>query len=391
MLGEPLITPKNIVRKLLCFIFLTLFFIAGFSQNFIERLDLYTNEKVSYEKIELLPNGEKVAKNNCDGIIIICDGNKYYKRVLPAEGFYNIKWFGVKGDGDKNDIGTDDTNKIEQAIKILSHILPTYSLSGGNNFGGFTLYFPAGKYLVDKTIILPDNVKIIGESMQSTNIHAKRPKFIFTNIQGLAKNGVDVKVSTQLKIADLTLTQGGIELQGAVDSRIEDVRIMNLSGKNTATGLSIKSSVNTKIKNLKIFDSTGTGIIYDDSAGSGPSTTVTFEDLWVAHCQIGMVVNGLTGGSHAIIASKIYNSIFEYNRIGLKLEGNIENFAVRDSHFEQNDNGGIIISGNVTANFENVWSDGDEIILDETVSKESKIFIQNSKIKFSSGKNIFIR
>ena len=139
----------------------------------------------------------------------------------------------------------------------------------------------------------------------------------------MAKNNLDALMSTHLSIKDLTLKQGGIELHGASNSKIENVRIINLFGNNRDTGISIKPAVNLKIKDVKIFRSTRTGILYEDTAGTGPSTTSTFEDVWVSHCKTGMVINGNTGGSLGVLTSSLYNSIIEYNDIGLVIKGTI--------------------------------------------------------------------
>lgn len=362
------------------------------AQQVIEKQDIYTFEKSQYEKVDFFADASPMTKEKCDGVIYISEGENFYKRILPIQGMVNVKWFGAKGNGDKNDKGTDDTEAVKKAIEVLSRIYKGYPLSGGNVYAGFTLYFPAGKYIVSETIKLPNGITLRGESVVSTIIHAKTPKILFTNIQGFGKNGIEQIASENVTVEHITLTQGGIELQQATGSLIKDVRIMNLSGKGTDTGIIIRLSVNLKIENVKIFGSSGVGIHYEDAAGTGPSTTTTLDRIWVAHCKTGMLVDGKTGGSHGIFSSKIYNSIFEYNDIGLEFKGNVENFSVRDSHFEQNRKNTILISGRAKIFFENNWTDKGGITIQSNTDKNSKIFLKEDGMpvdNLSSINNIF--
>ncbi|HAH60294.1 MAG TPA: hypothetical protein DCL86_19340, partial [Bacteroidales bacterium] len=116
------------------------------AQVFLEKKDPYTGETAVYEQTKVFADGTPMTKAKADGVMYLVKDNDFYGRRI--ENHINVKWFGVKGDGDKNDLGTDDTKALENAVKILSQIYKGYDLSGDNLYGGFTLYFPAGKYIV---------------------------------------------------------------------------------------------------------------------------------------------------------------------------------------------------------------------------------------------------
>jgi hypothetical protein len=367
------------------FIFIFLFLVGNISQcqNIIKKNDKFTNEPVEYVETKTYSNGDLIDKSICDGVIFINENDKFYKRILKNN-IINIKWFGVKGDGNKNDIGTDDTNNIEKALNILSKIYKVELMSAGSPNGGFTLFFPNGKYLVNKTFVLPNAITIEGENMLGAIIHAKIPKFIFTNIQGLASNKTDVLMSSHFKISNITLQQGGLQLQNAINSSVENVRILDLFDLGDV-GISIKIPVNLLIKNVSILNCSGFGIKYEDNAGSGPSTTTTFDNIRISHTKTAMLIDGNNGGSHGILTSKIYNSIFEYNDEAIIMKGNIENFAIRDCHFEQNEIRAISISGNVNLVLENIWSDSvGDLYFDKSISKTSRIYLKNVKMKLQN-------
>lgn len=368
------------------FLIIFCFFQNIFAQKILEKRDRFTLETVLYEETKIFADGTQMSASKVDGVLYISENGKYYKRKL--NGPVNVKWFGAKGDGDRNDLGTDDTQAVENAVRTLTKIYSGYDLSGGNLLGGATLYFPAGKYLISRTLVLPSNLTVKGESSISTVIHSRKPGFIFTNIGGFRSDGKDMIMNSNITISDLTLTQGGIELQGAVSTRLTNLRIMNLSGPGKDIGISIKLSVDLQVKDVKIFNSTGYGILFKETVGSKVSTTTTFENIWVAHCNVGMLVDG-SDGELGIVSSKIYNSIFEYNKIGLQIRGKVDNLALRDMHFEQNVNAAIDVDGMVDLVLDNIWGDpvGELKISDKTNSKtEKKIYLKNFNMPYRSGK-----
>lgn len=375
----------NLLRRsakcIFCILILLTFWSCGAAQETaLHTFDPFTKEPIVLETVDRYIDGTKLTKEKCDGVIFVEKNGRFYKRRI--DNILNVRWFGAKGDGDVNDLGTDDTNAIKKALSIIAELYPIYDLSGGNYYGGATLYFPNGKYLIDETLILPDGITILGESQNNTVLHSKKNRFIFSNIRGFDKNGVDVLMSSQIFIREITLTQGGVELQGATNSELRNMRILNLSGpeKENVVGLLIKLSVNLKISDVKIFNSSGYGILFEDSAGSGPSTTVMFNNIWITHCKVGLRIDGLAGGAHGILNSRVYNSIFEYNEVGMEIAGNIENLAIRDIHFEQNKRNALEIDGDVNLIIDNAWSDKGNILLKNRIHKgnvKNRVFTRN--------------
>lgn len=352
------------------------------SQIFLEKKDSYTGETAVYEQTKVFADGTPMTRAKADGVMYLAKENAFYRRRV--ENNINVKWFGVKGDGDRNDLGTDDTQTLETAIKTLALISKGYDLSGGNLFGGFTLYFPPGKYIVSKTLVLPANISIAGSSPFTTIIHTKKPGFIFTNIGGYEPNGVDMIMNHNIAIRNLSLKQGGIEFQQAVSSRIENVRILNLFGKGTDTGISVKLSVDLRIRDVKIVGSSGYGILFQENIGGRASTTTSFENVWVSHCRVGMLVDG-SDGNYGIVSSSISNSIFEYNKTGLQIRGRVSNFAVRDMHFEQNNEYALDVDGPVNLILENIWGDSvGTMKVAKTALQQinNKIYLKNFNIPY---------
>ncbi|GAB0157632.1 hypothetical protein CHRYSEOSP005_29110 [Chryseobacterium sp. Alg-005] len=259
-------------------------------------------------------------------------------------------------------MGADDTDKFMRAIAVGTKIFkPRYDSNA--QFGGFTLYIPNGKYKLTETLVLPHNTTLLGESKKGVILHQATAKANVTNITGM--DGNNVLMSESIVIKNITFSQGGIILQGAYDSIIDDVTVTRLSGNTTdaynnktSTGLSIKLAVNVKVSNFKVMGSDGIGILYEDSAGSGPSTTVSFRNIWLSHCDIGMLINGLLTEYHGIQTTWIQNSIFEYNRIGVEIKGITQNLSFRDIHFEQNNEYALTASESASFSLDNIWADG---------------------------------
>jgi len=92
-----------------------------------------------------------------DSVMVIRLGNKRYKRVY--DGNINVKWFGASGDGI-----TDDQPAIQKAIDYLNpSSVAVYKFDNSPNAGG-TIYFPAGRYRITKTIVLTNSVTLLGNA-----------------------------------------------------------------------------------------------------------------------------------------------------------------------------------------------------------------------------------
>ena len=364
------------MKKIFLLMILLLFGIVPAQNNIVRLDDPHTKELTEYAEVITFADGSAMRDQVCDGVIYLKYREKYYKRIY--HGAVNVKWFGAKGDGNSHDIGTDDTNAIKNALEILAKIHQPTSLTGGHLFGGFTLYFPKGKYIINETIKIPSCTTILGESRYETMIHMKTPRFAFTNIMGM-HNKRDVDMSNNIKIRQLTLKQGGIELQNSINSVVEDIGIFDITG----VALQIRIPVNLMIRNVKIFNCSDTAIKYEDNIGSGPSTTTTFENIWIAASNRAILLDGNTDGSHKIITTKILNSIIEYNNIGIELKGNIENLVIRDIHFEQNKNASLIATDNASFTLEDSWADKGDIIIKNNPNIDQtkvEIYFKNNMI-----------
>lgn len=377
----------------------------------IELNDQYTGEWTTYKESTYIYDGHTpIDDSMVDDVMCIKQNNIYYLRVLKDDKV-NIKWFGAKGDGDVNDNGTPDTQAFLDAIDSLSKLFFTHSkIENGEKvylFGGFTLYIPNGKYLLYDTLKLPHNTTLLGESKKGVILHQvvnsdthPTPRANVTNITGEDPDPESdvIFMSESIVIKNITFSQGGIILQGAYDSIIDDVKVTRLFGdttdaynNKTSTGLSIKLAVNIKVSNFKVMGSDGIGILYEDSAGSGPSTTVTFRNIWLSHCDTGMLINGLLTEPHGIQTTWIQNSIFEYNKTGVEIKGITQNLSFRDIHFEQNNEYALTASESASFSLDNIWADG----WTNNLQNHNKFVI-----KYSSGltanntvhlKNLFIK
>lgn len=333
----------------------------------IQLTDQYTGETVDFIETSIWYDGTTtMTDNECDGVIYIKHNNLYYKRYI--EDHINVRWFGAKGNLTEGDVGDNDTAAFLEAIETSTKIFPTRTDSNAQ-FGGFTLYIPNGKYKLTETLVLPHNTTLLGESKKGVILHQASPNACVTNITGEEydpENDVtNLLMSESIIIRNITFSQGGIILYGAPDSIIDEVTITRLLGvgsdkygNEVSTGLTIKLPVNIKISNFKVQNSTGIGILYEDSPGSGPSTTVTFNNIWVTGCKTGMLINGLLTGTHAVLTSWIQNSIFEYNETGVEIKGITRNLSFRDIHFEQNKKYALVASESASFSLENIWADG---------------------------------
>lgn len=346
------------------------------SQEFLDQRDVHTNQLFTYKKKVLKLNNVPIKDSDVDNVLIIKVKGNYYERVYD-EGV-SVKWFGAKGDGI-----ADDTQAIQKAINAVSNLYPIINMTGGNWQGGGKVYLPKGKYKITKTLVLKHAISLVGESRTASQIHCENPIIAITNIYGM--EGSNVLMANSITIKDLLITQGTVELQGAYNSLVENCTIMNLFG-SAPNAIIIRLSVALRIQNVKVYNVSGVGILFEDTAGSGPSTTVLLDNVWASHCNVGLLINGNTGGSHEIITTNIINSIFEYNKTGVVLKGNLSNISFRNIHFEQNSVASIETKDtfkNIV--LDNVWCDpvGDINVNGTTASS---ISISNSKCTVASNK-----
>lgn len=149
---------------------------------------------------------------------ITADNEEGFRRTLQEklDDVVNVRDFGALGDGD-----ADDTEAINRA---LNNAYAYSSTIGGINMHR-TVYFPAGRYLVSDTIVIPPFVKIVGDGKQNTIIGSKQD---VTTIARLSDNngatGSNLgnqpgAIPTQARdyvIADIGFENGGNQLNPCV-------------------------------------------------------------------------------------------------------------------------------------------------------------------------------
>ncbi|MBC7384509.1 MAG: hypothetical protein H7296_16195 [Bacteroidia bacterium] len=101
---------------------------------------------------------------NMVDIIIDSVNNYFIRQSSMFDGIVNVKWFGAIGDN-----LNDDTDAIQSALNFISettsidHFLPDQFHSPG----GGTVFIPKGIFLIDKTLVIGYNCKILGVSNRS--------------------------------------------------------------------------------------------------------------------------------------------------------------------------------------------------------------------------------
>ncbi len=320
-----------------------LFSFSLVNSQVVKLVDSYSKENVNFEKIEQLPNGAKI-----DNILFARKGNVLYKRVLGSN--ISVKWFGAKGDGK-----TDDTEAIQKALDAVGTLNEEQGLLGTTRYGGGRVYFPNGKYLISKTLVLPNYVEMVGESKNNTMIFAHKGMLGVTNVRGFAENGVDMLMSRNNKVKDLTFAWAALKFTQCWDLEIDNVNIVNTI--NTSDfALKLEYGVNYTIKKVKIVNA-GIGVFISDTPGAGPTTTNYLENVWVQTSNIGLKMDGLYTGSHLIQTTTVFNSIFEYCDVGIILQGKLRNVKIENIHFEQNNTLDMQIYDSAKLILSNFWTD----------------------------------
>lgn len=354
--------------------------------DILKRVDINTGENVNYRETTTWHDGSAMDDSKADGVVFIKKGIKYYKRDSVFN--LNVLHFGAKGDTNSNDVGTDDTDALQNAIDASHNLYNFAVMSGGNRIGSTTVYLPPGRYKISSPLILKEGVVIKGESISSVNIHCESSQIAITNVAGYESNG-EIISSKNNGIENLTISQGGVQLIQPWNTTVKNVFVQNLFGQYNV-GLEIQIPVNVYFENFRVFGSDGTGIIYKDYSGSGPSTTCYFKRVYASHCNIGFEIDGNTGGSfsgHAIYSSSFEDIVSEYNNVGIILKNNIKYCRFANLHLEQNVTS-MEIHGAVIASISDVFDDTESgIKFFSENSENANITISNvhSKLQIMEG------
>ena len=137
------------------------------------------------------------------GITKRATGSELAKGLNTINGTVNVKDFGAVGDG-----VADDTAAIQAAIDAA------YLRGGG------TIYFPTGKYIVSSSIIVPQRVTLVGESLGFVNQFITNDAAPKGSILFLANGSNTDVVIFRLRLDN----NGGILTETALGSRNQDVR-----------------------------------------------------------------------------------------------------------------------------------------------------------------------
>jgi hypothetical protein len=166
---------------------------------------------------------------------------------------YNVQSapFEARGDG-----RTDDSRAIQEAIEAA------------NAAGGGTVYFPAGRYSISRTLTLFSRIYLVGAGVDATQIQL-RPE---GNVDLIKSSGYDEAVGTGLP-------ERGIEFAGLVDLTIEGNNRFNSSG----TGLKHYGR-SLVIRNATISWCAGTGISSERGIG-GEQMEAHVSGLVVRDCD----------------------------------------------------------------------------------------------------------
>lgn len=122
--------------------------------------DVYYTDTPGQEGNWKYDAGDTSSTDNTGTILV--SGSYRFKRVYQE--YVNVKWFGAKGDGICND--TDD---IQKALDFISktYAPPFTGITPDWNhwlYGGGTLFFPAGQYIIKETLYIGQHTRLLGVS-----------------------------------------------------------------------------------------------------------------------------------------------------------------------------------------------------------------------------------
>jgi hypothetical protein len=199
-----------------------------------------------------------------DSAMVIIAGKRRY--VRSYDGYINVKWFGAKGDG-----VADDTRAIQRAIDYLNpsdH--KVYQFEQSIKSGG-TVYIPAGRYKITRTLILTNSVTLLGNMGPS----GYSQKYQNTNTASILVGSFDqdaFMIQTQSwRNADAALkpvTPGRVKFNEGTHWRQSDGKKLTLTsgasvknlvlvnqGSKRFGGIRFSSSTYGSIENCEIADS----------------------------------------------------------------------------------------------------------------------------------------
>lgn len=308
----------------------------------------------------------------------------YMERVYNenAERGVNAKWFGAKGDG-----VSDDTVAIQNAIDSLNN--------------GGTIYFPKGEYLIEKTIYLKSNIRLMGDSANTIlKKETAGNAFDATNLHNISVESLNVE----------NTNNGGIffKFKGTNNIYISNINIKGIGNVAYTEGISIREGDNATIVNSYFKGTTGHCVAVGTNTLSpvGKCENITvdnciFEDFGTIDGGMGIDVSGGVypdGSFEEVKNVRISNSTFKNgNSNGLKIQI-VKDLIFTSNVVEGNADIGVVLNAQNTLLKNIVVSDnifsanGVHINLmshGTTVPENIIISIKNNTFTDSVGSNIY--
>jgi hypothetical protein len=153
-------------------------------------------------------------------------------QLKPPPISFNVKSFGVKGDG-----RADDSANIQKAFDSIKD--------------NGTIYFPKGKYIIRRTIVIPSNIRIIGESKRSTILLYKGTDKAFISGDRSGKYGTG---SYYITIEDIAFQGNDTGTGLYITSRY--LTVNNVEVSHFAVGIDAQYCWTNKYYNVSIFYNT---------------------------------------------------------------------------------------------------------------------------------------
>lgn len=231
----------------------------------------------------------------------------------------NVSAAGYVADGDGGGAGNGDQIEINSAITAV------------NAAGGGTVYLLEGTYVIDATITLLDNVKIIGAGQDATVIQLRSSHNstvgIFTagsgvedwEIRDLSINGNDAGQSSGTYYGVTVTGAGGAANKGGT---INNVEFYNLED-TSSVGVTMDTVVNIQITNSFFHD------VYYGVYGLASGTSVNMDisnNKFIGVTYAGVALQNITEvtieGNSFIISSSANSSITLNSATGLTISSN---------------------------------------------------------------------
>lgn len=214
-----------------------------------------------------------------------------------GEPFYNVRTFGAKGDGQ-----TDDSNAIDAALTAAN---ATRQSGLGESYGGVVIV-PPGIYIVDRTVNVPPQTRLVGSGRNNTIVRASA-RFDFAGS-----------------------SSGVVRLNG-FGSRIEHLSIDCADAKES-TGI-FSDSINEQagVFHVQVFGFRAFGIrVSNRPAGSLVAQNYELRDLELTYSLnappgvVGLLVDGASASPrwiHGVTVNSMRLGHRTVNSIGLSLQG----------------------------------------------------------------------